>query len=130
MTRRLVEYEDWVEQGRHAGWKPTVLAKLCGVSLRQLERVVRDQFGQSPGEKLRAVRMNLAREYILAGHSNKAVAIELVFASEAHFCREFKRANRICPGEMRRLAMANVGLVFRSLNTDVAVRQQNVAFVQ
>jgi len=33
----------------------------------------------------------MAKELIAQGYSNKAAASELKFASQSHFCREFKR---------------------------------------
>lgn len=37
------------------------------------------------------VAVRLAKDLITRGYSSKAAAAELKFATDAHFCREFKR---------------------------------------
>jgi len=67
------------------------MASLCGISERQLQRIFRRNFDCTPSHWLRDLQCRLAKELIAQGYSNKAAAAELKFASQSHFCREFKR---------------------------------------
>ena len=89
---RLSRIESWEDLTRSAGFRPVVMAVLCGVSLRQLERFFLETFGITPGEWSRNLRCRLARQLISEGWSSKAVASELRYASSSHLCQEFKKA--------------------------------------
>jgi AraC-like DNA-binding protein len=67
------------------------MASLCAISERQLQRIFRRNFDCTPSHWLRDLQCQLAKELIAQGYSNKAAAAELKFASQSHFCREFKR---------------------------------------
>ncbi len=81
-----------------AGYRLHGLVKLSGLSLRQLERHLRKQFGRSPEEWLNEQRMVAAPHFLRAGHSVKAVAIELGYRDPAHFCHHFKATHGLAPG--------------------------------
>jgi AraC-like DNA-binding protein len=68
------------------------MAVLCEISERQLQRIFRKSFNCTPRLWIRNLQCRLARELIAQGYSTKAAAAELNFATEAHFCREFKKA--------------------------------------
>src|SRR5436190_11211235 len=91
MNARLSRIENWEFLARQAHFQPAVMAALCPVSLRHLQRFFTYRFSQTPGQWSRQLRCRLAKQLIAEGWSNKAVATELCFANESHFCREFKR---------------------------------------
>jgi AraC-like DNA-binding protein len=91
MGGRLSKIEEWELLAREADFRPAKMAALCCISSRQLERFFEQQFSDTPGQWLRKLQCRLAKELISQGYSNKATAAELKFASESHFCREFKK---------------------------------------
>jgi AraC-like DNA-binding protein len=91
MGGRLSKIGEWELLAREADFRPAKMAALCCISTRQLERFFSLQFSDSPGQWLRKLQCLLAKELISQGYSNKAAAAELKFASESHFCREFKK---------------------------------------
>jgi AraC-like DNA-binding protein len=82
---------DWEQLARDAAFKPARLAILCSISERQLQRIFANTFHCTPRKWLRKFQCRLAKELIARGYSTKAAAAELNFATEAHFCREFKK---------------------------------------
>jgi len=87
----------WRLLAKEAQFRPAKLAALCGVSERHLQRIFKERLGCPPSKWLRALQCVMARELIREGHSNKAVAAELGFLRDAHFCREFKRHFGVSP---------------------------------
>jgi AraC-like DNA-binding protein len=116
MGNRLERIRDWEALAQAADFKPSNMATLCPISLRQLERHFCLHFGKTPRQWLRELRCRLAQRLILQGYSNKAVVAELKFASEPHFCHEFKK---ICGVSPQTLAP-----VFGQGQPDVASRQE------
>jgi len=92
MSGKLSKIDNWENLARGAGYRPSMMAALCAVSLRQLERFFVDRFGAPPGKWTRELRIRAARDRISAGLSNKEVVDELRFANPSHLCHEFKRA--------------------------------------
>jgi AraC-like DNA-binding protein len=97
MGGRLTRVEDWKQLAKAAEYRPADLAVLCGVSPRQLERYFHLQFQATPRQWLRELQCRSARKLIQQGYSNIAVVAELKFASESHFCREFKKFHGVSP---------------------------------
>jgi len=93
---------DWAALARKAEFRPRQLASLFEISQRQLQRMFRQQFNCTPRGWLRSLQCQLAKDLISKGYSNKAVAYDLRFASESHFCREFKREHGLTPREFAR----------------------------
>jgi len=91
MSGRLVHEQDWEAAARRANFRPSNLAALCSVSLRQLERHFAKRFRQTPGNFSRRLRIQLARDLISRGWSTKAAAAELGYTDSAHLCREFRK---------------------------------------
>jgi AraC-like DNA-binding protein len=82
---------DWQRLARQAEFKPARLALLCSMSERQLQRIFKKSFNSTPRLWLRKLQCQMAKGLIARGYSTKAAAAELNFATEAHFCREFKK---------------------------------------
>lgn len=97
MNGHLSTITDWENLGRAAGFRPAVMAALCCVSLRQMERFFDRQYGLPPGRWLRQLRCYFAAQLISEGWANKAVALELGFGNAAHLCHEFKRIYGLAP---------------------------------
>jgi AraC-like DNA-binding protein len=82
---------DWRRLAKGAEFNPAKMASLCAISERHLQRLFKKQMGCSPARWLRRLQCHLAKELVLQGYSSKAAAAELKFATDAHFCREFKK---------------------------------------
>ncbi len=67
------------------------------MSLRQLERDFKKYSDATPRAWLRAMQCGFARRLIAEGCSNKEVVTMLRFASQPHFCREFKKIFGVSP---------------------------------
>lgn len=91
MSKRLQRIQDWEALARMADYEPGTMAALCPISLRQLERHFLLHFQKSPTQWVRELRCRLAQQLVIQGYSNKAIVAELEFASESHFCHEFKK---------------------------------------
>jgi AraC-like DNA-binding protein len=89
------------EQWEHLAWQAEFslgrMASLSGLSVRQLQRVFKKQLRCTPTQWLRELRCRYAKRLILRGYSSKAAAAELNYASDAHFCREFKKVFGVSP---------------------------------
>jgi len=97
MASRLKRIGSWEHLAQKAHFKPSAMAALCHISLRQLQRFFLTTHGMSPGEWSRAQRLYQARHLISKGWSDKAVAAELGFSSSAHLCHEFKKGFATTP---------------------------------
>jgi len=97
MARADQTVERWKELAEAARFNANALAKLCGVSIRQLQREFRQQLGRSPQDWLDERRIISARQLLLAGWRVKAVAFELGFKQHSHFCRHFKEVHGVSP---------------------------------
>jgi len=121
MSRRLLQIQDWEKLAREAHFRPEAMAALCPISLRQLERFFREAFHKTPRTWTRELRCRLALKLIAEGWSNKAVATELHFWDEAHFCHDFRRVYGTSPQAFAPL----YGLVRSSSATNVSLVQQS-----
>jgi AraC-like DNA-binding protein len=97
MNRYIMRIQDWEKLAREANFQPQVMAALCPTSLRQLERFFKRDLKQTPRQWVRDLRCRLARKLISTGWSSKAVAAELHYWDESHFCHEFKRVYGAAP---------------------------------
>ena len=88
---------DWESLAKAANFQPQVMAAMCPISLRQLERFFKKDLKKTPSQWVRDLRCRLALKLISTGWSSKAVAAELHYWDESHFCREFKRVYRSSP---------------------------------
>jgi AraC-like DNA-binding protein len=107
MNGRLFKIQDWEKLASQAKFQPEVMAALCPVSLRQLERFFAEVYNQTPGEWARELRCRMARQLVSEGWANRAVAAELGFGNESHLCHEFKRFYGVSPQAFAPLYGAN-----------------------
>ena len=91
--------ERWENLAGTARYDAKELAKLCHLSVRQLERDFHRYFGRPPQDWLNEQRINAARQLLLSGQPVKVVALELGFKQSSHFCRQFKSFNHLTPSQ-------------------------------
>ena len=85
-----------------SNYQPVKMARLCRVSLRQLERLFKVESGYTPRQWLRMQRLNRALLLLPKAQSVKQVAYLLAYAQIPQFCREFKARFGITPEQFRK----------------------------
>jgi AraC-like DNA-binding protein len=88
---------DWPSFAHGSDYCCKTMAEKSGLSLRQFERRFRQEFGTSPKQWIKVLRMNIGRTLIANGGSTKEAGIELKFCNTAHFCHEFRNYWRHSP---------------------------------
>ena len=73
------------------------LARIAGVSVRQLERYFATEKLERPRDWLNRLRQTKARQLLSCGQTVKEVAYALGYKQPAHFSREFKRYHKVPP---------------------------------
>ena len=100
----------WVDRARdmiHArfrehGLRVAHLAAAVGVHPVHLARIFRDEYGATPGEYLRRVRIEWAAEMLIdTALSLTVIADTAGFADQSHFTRAFRRAFGTTPAAWR-----------------------------
>jgi AraC-like DNA-binding protein len=91
LNRKLHQVDDWPELARKASYSTAKLAKLCGVSVRSLERFFRENKATTPQQWLHLQRLLQARSILLESDSIKQAAVMLGYKQASHFSREFKK---------------------------------------
>ncbi|GDY14840.1 AraC family transcriptional regulator [Planctomycetota bacterium] len=84
-----------------AGTDLAAAAALAGVSIPQLVRLFRRHTGRSPREFAEDVRLDRARQLLLAGYTAVAAGLQCGFADGAHFGRRFRERYGTTPGAFR-----------------------------
>jgi transcriptional regulator GlxA family with amidase domain len=97
MAKVLVER--WDQLASTAHYDARELAKLCNLSVRQLEREFQRFLKRTPQDWLNEQRIKAALPMLLSGEQVKKVALELRFKQVSHFCRQFKLQNRLTPSQ-------------------------------
>jgi AraC family transcriptional regulator len=97
IARRLTREID--QLAIQAQFDVKVLAKLCQLSVRQLERNFRSQLGRTPQDWLNEQRLMAAKRLLRSGEQVKTVASSLGFKQSSHFCRHFKLHSHMTPSE-------------------------------
>ena len=93
-----------------------ILAGICDLSVRQLQREFKRRFQRSPQQWLDEQRIKASQQLLLLGQPVKAVAFELGFKSSSHFSRRFKSQFRMTPSEFTEISA--------TISDDVAGNQQ------
>lgn len=78
------------------------LARAVGVHPTHVARTFRAQFGQSVGERVRALRVEWAKEALRGEEPIARVALDAGFADQSHFTRTFRLLAGMTPSEYRR----------------------------
>ena len=109
--------EQWEQLARAARYDTKELARLCHLSVRQLERDFRRDLERSPQDWLNEQRVKAAQQLLLSGQPVKVVAFELGFKQPSHFCRQFKLFNNLTPSQFaaRREVTFRVGQIMDRL---------------
>jgi AraC family transcriptional regulator len=99
MERLLFVTGKWEQLAETAHYDSNELARLCGISTRQLQRHFRRNFHCSPQNWLNERRLVAAQSLLLSGESVKKVALDLGFKQPSHFCRQFKSRIKMTPSQ-------------------------------
>src|SRR3954452_3502631 len=102
MHSRLDRIMDWSALGKEADYEARLLARVCGVSPRQLQRYFKNRFQKSPQAWLDEKRLGEADGYLKSGLSIKETAFLLHFKCVPHFSRQFKIHHGRTPGSVAR----------------------------
>ena len=79
------------------------IARYCGVSVRQLERIFRQTLDETPVAACRRMRLNYGRQLLTASfRSITEIAHTTGFSDTAHFSREFRKEFGTPPQQYRR----------------------------
>lgn len=91
---------DLLSVAKQSEFRPAKMATLCSMSERHLQRIFKKHLQRTPGQWLRELQVRLAKQLLAQGYSIKAAAAELNFATDADFCREFKKVFGILPSNL------------------------------
>jgi AraC-like DNA-binding protein len=95
----------WNEVARQPAcpWSIEELAAQCGFSAQYFRRLVKAQYGMSPVQMLQGIRLELAKEFLLATNWTLArIAEEVGYASPYSLSTAFKRTARMSPKQFRK----------------------------
>ena len=98
-----------MEENLEAALNISVIAKMAGVSVRNLERAFMAEVKTSPNEFYRGMRLRYAK-WMLSNTTRKItdIAYECGFADAAHFIRVFRETYGVTPGKLRAASRAAV----------------------
>jgi AraC family transcriptional regulator len=99
-TRRLRLIDEYLSECPGKVSLPEI-AKLCGLSVRQLSRAFFVSRDCSIGTYISESRIERARRLLVGGQSIKAISISLGFSSPANFSTTFRRVTGESPREFR-----------------------------
>jgi AraC-like DNA-binding protein len=125
----LAHAREWERLAREADFRPARMAALCSISERQLERIFKRRLNCTPSQWLRELQCRLAKDLVAQGYTSKAAAAEMKFATDAHFCREFKKVfgtspQTFAPNRMGYLSLEVLDSPRQGLRLDPAARQR------
>jgi len=82
---------------------PKLLARELGVSIRQLDRIMRQYYSMSFKEKLISTRFDISEDLLKRTDlSVTEIAANVGFSSSSYFCKLFKEKNGITPLQFRK----------------------------
>ncbi len=80
------------------------IARLAGVSSRQLERLFQQELGTTPSAYAMQLRLARAQELLLHSHESVYdIALQCGFVNHSHFARRFRAHFGVAPHQLRRL---------------------------
>jgi AraC family transcriptional regulator len=94
--------EQWTQMAATSRYDAKMLARLCNLSVRQLERDFRRELDRPPQDWLNGRRIEAAKSSLLAGEPVKKVAFDLGYKQASHFCRQFKKSSTLTPSQFVR----------------------------
>lgn len=83
------------------------IAAMSSTCVSNLERLFKQCFGVTPSEYRRMVRINRAKQLLLAGLTIDETAAEVGFYDSFHFSKTFKKLTGVPPGEYARNGKIN-----------------------
>ena len=98
----ISSHNDWQALARSAHFRPSAVARLCGVSSRTVQRYFKKHYNCTLGEWMRNYRLGMAYQRLLAGEPIKCVAIDLGYKQLSHFSRDFKNRYGCAPKFLER----------------------------
>ncbi|HXT10525.1 MAG TPA: helix-turn-helix transcriptional regulator [Candidatus Angelobacter sp.] len=99
MGKMFLVKGQWEALAKASHYDANELARLCGISTRQLQRRFHRSFHCSPQHWLNERRLFAAQRLLLSGDSVKKVALDLGFKQPSHFCRQFKCRTKMTPSQ-------------------------------
>lgn len=100
---RLAKTLEFIRQHYSEPISTSQLARLCGMSARQLQQEFQRVFQVTPTEYLRQFRLGEAVERLVTTNATiLAIALETGFSDQSHLAREFRRSFGVSPGAYRR----------------------------
>jgi AraC-like DNA-binding protein len=97
MNTKLNHIHNWLELAKQARWSASVLAKLCGVSVRTLERYFLRERNIHPKGWLLEQRHQQASKLLQDGLSVKEAAERLDYKHPSHLTNGLKKHCGYCP---------------------------------
>ena len=94
---RLSLIKNWTELAHKAQYSVKALSRICGVSVRSLEKYFVTSEGVPPIRWLKRIGMNRAMELLQDGKNVKETAFQLGYEDPSHFSREFKKVYGFAP---------------------------------
>lgn len=95
----LEKKRTWLTLAREANYSAPAMAKICGITVRQLERQAQITLGCTPQQWLDQQRMVMAQALLRESDTIKEVSFQLGFKQPSHFCRQFKLYFGMTPTE-------------------------------
>lgn len=122
--------DDWGAKAMLAQYNALELARLCGVSDRQLRRYFVKKMSKPTQGWLNEVRLWKALKLLLEGKRVKEVSADLFFADAASFCHCFKRHFGLSPLSLASSKEAIRRFIPRPTTPPTEGRQPPAGFLQ
>jgi AraC-like DNA-binding protein len=96
-TMQRAALVNWQNLAVEAQFRPVLLAEMCGLSLRTVQRHFKKRYGVTLGDWIRSYRLQLAYDRLRSGDPIKCVALDLGYKQLSHFSRDFKKLYGCAP---------------------------------
>jgi AraC-like DNA-binding protein len=106
-----------------AKFRPVELARLCGVSLRTLQRHFKLQYRLTIREWIRAIRLQKAYTQLTSGDAVKRVSFDLAYKQVSHFSRDFKSYFGVSPGFLSSTEASEAKRIENGINSSSQVTE-------